>query len=404
VRIGIVGLGTAGAAASLFLSRAGHRVDLFERTAHPGPVGAGIMMQPSGLLVLERLGCVAPILSHGSRVDALVATTTTGRRVLDLAYGDLDEALFGIGLHRGVLFETLHDAVRASEAHLHLGVDIVKMRERMLVDADGEAHGPYDLVVLADGARSHLREALVGVRASVKPYPWGAMWFVGESHVPRRALAQFLEGTHHMIGVLPTGRGPSHDAPLASLFFSVEIARRDHVLAGGIDAWKRELLRVAPHDAVGDLVDQIEGFDALTFATYFDVSMPRWHCQNGAAHVVLLGDTAHATSPQLGQGCNLALCDAAALADALEAHGEDDVGTALASYTAERRDHLAFYQFATRAITPFFQSDSSAFGLMRDVFSPIALRVPFVRREMIRAMCGTKTGWMFGARETRMPR
>ncbi len=406
MNVGIVGLGTAGSAAALFLSRAGHRVDLFERTKNPGPVGAGIMMQPSGLLVLERLGCAEPITSHGSRVDALVATTTQGTRVLDLAYGDLDASLFGIGLHRGVLFETLFDAVNKSRATVHLGVDIVKMRSSAksgLVDSEGRVHGPYDLLVLADGARSHLRDALFGVRAHVAPYPWGAMWFIGESRIPRRELAQFLEGTHHMIGVLPTGRGPGHGGKtLASLFFSVEIARRDEVIARGLDAWKREILRVAPRERVGDLLDQISSFDDLTFASYFDVAMPRWHCRHGATHVVLLGDAAHATSPQLGQGCNLALCDAAELSDSLEKH--EDIEHALTSYSAARREHLAFYQLATRAITPFFQSDSAAFGLLRDFFSPIATRVPFVRREMIRTMCGTKTGWLFGARETRMPR
>jgi 2-polyprenyl-6-methoxyphenol hydroxylase-like FAD-dependent oxidoreductase len=293
--------------------------------------------------------------------------------------------------------------VRASKTKVHLGIDIVKMRDRTLVDADGNTHGPYDLVILADGARSHLRESLIGVRANVRPYPWGAMWFIGESHRDRHELAQFLEGTRHMIGVLPTGLGPVGDKTLASLFFSVEASQHEAIVARGLEAWKEQILRVAPRDAVSDLLDQITSFDDVTFASYFDVSMPRWHCKNGACHVVLLGDAAHATSPQLGQGCNLALCDAAALHDALNEF-DNNVEDALTAYSEARREHLAFYQFATRAITPFFQSDTAAFGIMRDLFSPIATRLPFVRREMIRAMCGTKTGFMFGARETRMPR
>ncbi len=390
MKIGVVGLGTAGAASALFLSRAGHDVTLLERVPNPGPAGAGIMMQPSGLLVLERLGCASPILERGSRVDALVVRTTKGRRVMDLRYAELAPGLYGVGLHRGVLFETLHEAVRASRVDLRVGVDVVSIRDGRLIDRDHVSHGPFDLVVLADGARSHLRDALFGLTMRVRPYPWGALWFIGRSTDVTRELRQMVEGTSRMVGVLPTGQG------LASLFFSVRVDRHDSVFEDGLDAWKREVLRIAP--VAGELLDQIRAPHDLTFASYFDVSMPRWH----AHRVVLLGDAAHATSPQLGQGCNLALCDAEALADALAK--QDDVDAALDEYTRARREHLAFYQLATRALTPLFQSDFEALGLARDWLTPLATKLPFVRREMLRSMAGTKTGWFLGSRETRMPR
>ncbi len=393
MRVAIVGLGTAGAASALFLSRAGHAVTLFERVPEPGPAGAGIMMQPSGLLVLERLGCAGPILERGSRVDSLVATTTSGRRVLHLRYADLAPELYGLGLHRGVLFETLFGAVAASAVDLRLGVEARGLAGGRIVDARGRAHGPFELVVLCDGARSHVRDALAALAKIVRPYPWGALWFIGASRRESRELSQHVEGTRRMVGVLPTGRG------VASLFFSVAASRRDQVVAAGLDAWKRETVRVAP--VAEELVDQIASFDQLTFASYYDVAMPRWHAFAGGARVVVLGDAAHATSPQLGQGCNLALCDAAALADALAT--SPDVDAALDDYSRARRAHLAFYQLATRALTPLFQSDLVPLALARDWLTPLATRLPFVRREMIRAMAGTKTGWLSGSRETRMP-
>jgi 2-polyprenyl-6-methoxyphenol hydroxylase-like FAD-dependent oxidoreductase len=192
-----------------------------------------------------------------------------------------------------------------------------------------------------------------------------------------------------MVGLLPTGLGPGDGAePLVSLFFSLRADGLAFWRERGLAAWKEEVVRLAP-DAAG-LLDQIHHLDQLTFASYFDVVLPRWH----APRVAFLGDAAHATSPQLGQGCNLALCDAAALADALTA--APSIDDALALYSASRREHLAYYQLATRWLTPFFQSDDWMAGAARDAFFPLVSRLPYVRREMVRTMAGTKTGLLWG--------
>jgi 2-polyprenyl-6-methoxyphenol hydroxylase-like FAD-dependent oxidoreductase len=199
-----------------------------------------------------------------------------------------------------------------------------------------------------------------------------------------------------MVGLLPTGLGPGKGAtPLVSLFVSTRADTVDAVRARGLEAWKDEVRSIAP--MAGPVLDQLHDFGDLTFASYYDVILPRWHAHRTA----LLGDAAHATSPQLGQGCNLALCDAAALADAIEAEGTVDA--ALARYSAARRAHLAYYQLATRWLTPFFQSDHDWLGPLRDAIMGPACALGFVRREMVRSMAGTKTGILWGSLETRMP-
>jgi 2-polyprenyl-6-methoxyphenol hydroxylase-like FAD-dependent oxidoreductase len=189
---------------------------------------------------------------------------------------------------------------------------------------DDRGLGVFDLVAVCDGARSRARDAMHALTKTVRPYPWGALWFIGHDRESAHAgqLRQLARGARRMVGLLPTGLGPSDGA-------------------------------------------------------------------------------AHATSPQLGQGCNLALIDAAALADAIDA--EDTVDTALARYTTSRRAHLAYYQLATRWLTPFFQSDHDWLGALRDAVMGPACALAFVRREMVRSMAGTKTGILWGALETRMP-
>ena len=106
--------------------------------------------------------------------------------------------------------------------------------------------------------------------------------------------------------------------------------------------------------------------------------MKRFHDGN----VVFLGDAAHAMSPQLGQGANLALLDAAALADALRS------GEGVAGYTRRRRAHVRFYAFASRWMTPFFQSGRDRLAAPRDALMGPAARVPWIGRQMVRTMAG----------------
>lgn len=79
-----------------------------------------------------------------------------------------------------------------------------------------------------------------------------------------------------------------------------------------------------------------------------------------------------------------------ALADALAA--SPAVNDALAAYSRARRRPLAYYQLATRALTPFFQSDSRVLAWVRDRGFPLSRWLPWLRRRMVRAMAGVERG------------
>ncbi len=112
VRIGIIGCGIAGQAAAIGLARDGHDVTVVERFAAARPVGAGLLLQPSGLQVLERLGARDEAERWGAPIQELDGGTPRGRRVLDLNYG----ALHGLGIHRAALFNLLHERLGPSGA------------------------------------------------------------------------------------------------------------------------------------------------------------------------------------------------------------------------------------------------------------------------------------------------
>lgn len=392
--IGVVGCGYAGGAAALFLARLGHALTVYETVEKPGPVGAGILLQPTGMVALEQLGLRHSVLARGAPVERLRARTSRGRAVIDLRYADLARGLFGAGLHRGALFETLFGEVVAHPAiDLRCGVDVRRLERTgdgrlQVCDGGGRVGGPHDLVVVADGARSSVQVPDAPKRR-VDEYPWGALWAVLEDpeEVFAGELHQVVAGTHTMLGFMPTGTGPRslrRDVPLVSVFWSVHRDRVNALRSRGLHQWRAGVLALEPRaEAVLGTVDDM---DALPFATYRDVRMKRFHTDR----VVYIGDAAHAMSPQLGQGANLAIFDAAVLGDCLAAAG--DVSAALAEYTRKRRNHLGYYQWATRWLTPFFQSDARPLGWLRDTFMGTASRLPWLRTQMIASMAGVQVG------------
>ena len=159
LRIVVVGCGIAGMAAAILLARQGHRVEVVERFAAPGPVGSGLLLQPLGLAVLDRLGVGATVRAAGARIERLYGLVhPSGRRILDVGYGEIGTGLSGLGIHRATLFGALHEAMRAAGATVVPGTSVSGVARaadgRPMAVTAGGADAPADLLVDASGARS----------------------------------------------------------------------------------------------------------------------------------------------------------------------------------------------------------------------------------------------------------
>lgn len=395
--VGIIGCGTAGAASALALSRAGHRVTVYERVPAPAAIGAGLVLQPTGLLALSRLDPAvhAEVAAAGAPITALRCETPRRRTLVDVAYAEVAPGLCGLGIHRGVLFRALLRAVQAAPVTLRLGVHIDTLvpdgARHALTTPTGERHGPHDLVIIADGARSSLRDDTQrALRTRVSEYAWGALWFVAPDPdgLLGARLYQIADGTRRLLGLLPTGHDPQ-GTRVGSIFWSIRGDRVPAWRAAGLAPWKADVTRYAPWTA--PLLTSIEHPEQLIYTSYRHVSMPRWHLLG----VVYLGDAAHAMSPQLGQGANLALFDAMVLADCLAGVAPDAPPplAALARYSAQRLRHLRYYQRMTRLLTPLFQSDRGRFfAALRDLSMALACKIGPLRRMMVTTVLGIKRG------------
>ena len=358
--IGVAGCGIGGLAAALLLARDGHRVRLYERFDSPRPLGSGLIVQPTGLAVLDRLGLAGALTAASAPVERLFGRAEpSGRVVLDVRYEWLRRpGAVGWGVHRATLFDLLYRAALAEGIPVETGRTVAGRSGPRLLFADGAHSAPHDLLVDALGGAS----PLAGPPA--RPLAYGALWasLDWRDGFDGGALEQRYRRANVMSGVLPVGLAPGGRRRQAAFFWLLRGDRLDAWRARGLAAWKDEVRALWP--ATAPLLDQIDGLERLTFARYAHRTLS----EPAAPGLIHVGDSWHSTSPQLGQGANMALLDAWALARALRE--ESDIAAALRRAVALRRFHVRLYQALSALFTPAYQSDSRLLPWIRDRIVP----------------------------------
>jgi 2-polyprenyl-6-methoxyphenol hydroxylase-like FAD-dependent oxidoreductase len=328
----VVGAGIGGMTAALLLAGAGAEVTLLERVPEPLAVGAGILLQPNGLAVLAGLGLAEAVERGGHRVSRSAVRGADGRPIADLAVPDFGHGLdHAVAVRRSHLHEVLLAAAGDRPAiSTRLGAEVtgvrpdgtVRLRDGaelgagLVVGADGisstvRAHGDFGVTIRSTGAR-YVRVLVAGEEEAIEGEWWTALGLVGGA---------------------PTGDGHTY---LYASARAPAVARaldaRD--LAAFRDAWAAALPLTAP------VLARVERFEQLLVNDVARVDCERWV----DGRLVLLGDAAHAMAPNLGQGANSAMVDAAVLASELAA--DQPVATALGRYGARRRPAVRAVQDA----------------------------------------------------------
>jgi len=378
--IAIAGCGIGGLAAAALLARDGHRVTVFDQFDAPRPVGSGLVIQPVGQAVLALAGAGEAALALGRPIRRMTGIEVErGRQVLDVAYDRPGGARFGLAIHRAALFGALCRAAVDAGAIIVPSTRILAAPfgtgGRTLETTRGR-HGPFALVIDALGAGSVLSPL------QARALPYGAVWatvpWPALTALPGDALVQRYHRASRMAGVLPLGRLDAAGGPVAAVFWSLPLAGLDRWPATDIAGWKAGALTLWPE--LEPFLTAIRAPADMTVARYSHGTLRRPF----APGLVHIGDAAHRASPQLGQGANMALLDALALAHALRM-APGDPGPA---YAAMRRWHVRLYQAMSAAFTPQYQSDSRILPLLRDrVLMPVSRLWP-VPRILTRLVAG----------------
>ncbi|MEO0439933.1 MAG: NAD(P)/FAD-dependent oxidoreductase [Pseudomonadota bacterium] len=386
-RIAIVGCGPGGMALALLLARLGHDITLFEQFAEPGPIGSGLLIQPSGQQVLYDLGLLDTIKNLGSPVIQLHGTSVlNNRRALDMKYAHTGSGIPALGIHRASLFQTLMTAV------IKQGIPIAVDSEMIGVEETGSAICPkfrekqmvenFDILVDASGANSPLAS---GRKKDLK---FGAFWTTVDMPPKHDIMPQALDQRYFraekMAGIMPVGVNPATGNPGAAVFWSERPEEAQGTIDAGITAFRSNYCRLWPE--AEPFVSQIESVKSLTMAVYAH----RTGRTSSSQRLFHIGDSWHCTSPQLGQGANMALMDAAALAKAMA--NTDSLSDMVRNYRKARTFHIRLYQMLSWVFTPLYQSDSHLLPMVRDTTIHNFARLPLIRGLIARTVSG-RLGW-----------
>lgn len=362
MKVVVAGAGIGGLLAARALAQRGHAVVLVERATAFRPVGAGIILATNALATLDALGL--DVRPAGRRLGKLDIVNEAGAVISPLVLpegGPLEACSF----HRAELHERLVAALPPS-VEVRLGVEL----DAIEVGAAGTAlrftdgsHLHVDLVIGADGAHSRVRAAL---------HPEAKLRYSGQTCWRTVVPAPDLAGTSeawgqggHRFGTVPLRDGRAY-------LFLVSPAEEGAPtppwaeLAARFGAFGGDAARVWPGVRAEGLVHH----------DLHELDAPVW----GTPRAWLLGDAAHAMTPNLGQGAAMAIEDVGALA----LHLGEPLEQAHAAWVADRSARVARVHAESARMGRMAALTNPALRWMRD--TAFRLTPPSVGVKVMRAL------------------
>jgi 2-polyprenyl-6-methoxyphenol hydroxylase-like FAD-dependent oxidoreductase len=342
----IVGGGIAGLATAAGLARAGVPCEVVERAEAWAPVGAGIVLGVNAMAVMRGLGLDEAVVARGARLARGAITDARGRALARTDFSRLELELGPtVALHRADLHEVLLKG--AADVPIALGVTVDRLEP-----ADGHVdvrrsdgrEARYRLVIGADGLRSRVRELVFGDER-VRYAGYTCWRFVARSPLERVELRE-MWGRGQRFGLVPVGGGRVYG-------FAVANAPR-----GEPDPEEGRLARLRERFAgfggdVPAILASLDASDAPIHNDLEELAEGPWH----DGRVLLVGDAAHALTPNMGQGAAMALEDAAVLVELLrEGCPAGELGARL---HARRADRVRWVQRQSRRIGSIGQLEAA---------------------------------------------
>jgi 2-polyprenyl-6-methoxyphenol hydroxylase-like FAD-dependent oxidoreductase len=330
----IIGAGITGAAAAHELTRLGHQVELIEIGDELRVLGSGITLIAPALRALDRLGVLQECMAEGYGVTEFKICDPHGEEIVTLplpsAIGPGEPGL--MGMMRPRLHQILLDKAIAGGATVRTGIgpkDIEINEDHATVTFTDGTVDTYDLVVGADGLYSTVRPMLFSDATPV--FRGQGCYRAVVSRQPEVTKEHDFSGcpTAHP-GFTPTGEDSMY------VYCNVPAPTPDRPAPADMPAIMREHL--APFGGIVARVrEEILDPDKVNYALFETILVEEpWN----KGCVVLIGDAAHSTTPQLAAGGAMCLEDVVALGEELAA--EPQIPVALENFFKRRFERCKY--------------------------------------------------------------
>jgi FAD-dependent urate hydroxylase len=328
----IIGGGIGGLCTANALQQNGFEVSVYEKVETLGTVGAGLTLWSNAIKALRAIGVADQVINTGSKVSRSYIRASNGNILHDARMGEL-EAQYGepvVAIHRSTLHEILIHALKPNT--LKLGIGFVKFEQNedeVTVYLDNGKTDTADLLIGADGIHSTVRKQMFpDIQLRYSGY---TAWRGVVKTQDEVALGTTSEswGVGARFGIVRV------DAKRV-YWFATNNQPAGEKSAG--EDRKAKLLKLFKdwHDPIPHLLD-LTSADSILQNDISDIPpFASWT----QGYVTLLGDSAHATTPNMGQGACMAIESAYVLSRSLKE--EADLGSALRRYESERHARTAW--------------------------------------------------------------
>ena len=330
----VIGAGMGGLATGIALRQAGYQVEIFDRVKELRPAGAGISLWSNGVKVLNRLGLGKEIASIGGQMDRMQYFSQTGELLTDFSLAPLINTVGQrpYPVSRTDLQQMLLDAFGAENVQLNAKLVAIEQNAEQVtaIFEDGQ-RVTGDVLIGADGTHSTVRQYVLGHptdRRYVGYVNWNGLVPISEDLAPKDSWAIYV-GEHKRASMMPVGGDRFY------FFFDVPLPKGT---VSQPEQHQTELMNFFKGWAtpIQTLIQRLDPLRTNRVEIH-DVD-PLERLVKG--RVVLLGDAAHSTAPDLGQGGCQAIEDSEVITRYLITTNIS-VEDALLRYESERKERTS---------------------------------------------------------------